>query len=83
MRFLRSLIAFFRGDTRLSLKIFAGSLLFGLLGVTPLLLYIVFGPADGNPIGLGLLAMLAVLVAQGGLAAGMLRLFWELVTGQR
>lgn len=28
--------------------------------VSPLLLYIAFGPADGNPIGLGLLAALGV-----------------------
>lgn len=38
------------------------------LGVGPLLLYIAFGPVDGNPIGLGLLAMVAVPV--GGLLAG-------------
>lgn len=38
------------------------------LGAGPLLLYIVFGPADGNPIGLGLLAMVAVPV--GGILAG-------------
>lgn len=29
-------------------------------GVMPLLLYSVFGPEDGNPIGLGLLALLAI-----------------------
>ncbi len=41
--------------------------LVALLGIGPLLLYIAVGPADGNPIGLGLLAMLAV-PASGGLA---------------
>ena len=30
--------------------------------VLPLLIYVVLGPADGNPIGLGLLMMLGVLV---------------------
>ncbi len=36
-----------------------------VVGVGPLLLYAVFGPADGNPIGLGLLAFVAMPV--GGL----------------
>lgn len=31
--------------------------------VGPLLLYIAFGPADGNPIGLGLLAVVGVPVS--------------------
>lgn len=39
-----------------------------VFGAGPLLLYILFGPADGNPIGLGLLAMVAVPV--GGLLTG-------------
>jgi hypothetical protein len=44
------------------------------LGAGPLLLYIAFGPADGNPIGPGLLAMVAVPV--GGILAafGLLRM---------
>jgi hypothetical protein len=44
-------------------KFIIGSLAIGLLGVLPLLLYIAFGPADGNPIGLGLLAVLTIPVA--------------------
>lgn len=32
------------------------------VGTMPLLLYIIFGPADGNPIGLGLLAWASWLV---------------------
>jgi hypothetical protein len=39
------------------------------LGVGPLLLYIALGPADGNPIGLGLLAVVAV--PAGGMLAGL------------
>jgi hypothetical protein len=43
----------------------------GLAGTLPLLLYIALGPADGNPIGLGLLAAAALpvggLVVLGGL----------------
>lgn len=32
------------------------------VGTVPLLLYVMFGPADGNPIGLGLLAWASWLV---------------------
>lgn len=39
-------------------------------GVSPLLLYIAFGPAKGNPIGLGLLAVAAVPVGLGVVLAG-------------
>ena len=45
------------------LRILKTSLIAGAIGVAPLLLYILLGPKDGNPIGLGLLAMLAVPVA--------------------
>lgn len=36
-----------------------GGLGLALTGIAPLGLYIVFGPADGNPIGLGLWFMVA------------------------
>lgn len=39
------------------------ALLTAALTVGPLLLYIAVGPADGNPIGLGLLAMVGVPVS--------------------
>ena len=48
-----------------------------LIGVGPLLLYILFGPADGNPIGLGLLAMVAVPVGLGLAGFGLLRMLIE------
>ena len=54
------------------LKIMAWSAALGVAGVLPLLLYIAFGPADGNPIGLGLLAVAAVPVAGVGLAVGLI-----------
>lgn len=52
----------------------AGSLVIGVVGVLPLLLYIAFGPADGNPIGLGLLAMAAVPIAGMGILIGVVKL---------
>jgi len=42
----------------------------GALGVAPLLVYILLGPRDGNPIGLGLLAVLAVAVSGIGMLIG-------------
>jgi hypothetical protein len=43
-----------------------------LVGVAPLLLYVAIGPADGNPVGLGLLAMLALALGAIGLLLGAL-----------
>lgn len=51
-------------------RILIASLLVGVAGVAPLLLYVLFGPADGNPIGLGLLAVLTVPISVGGLVFG-------------
>ena len=74
--------SFYRSEIRLSLKIIATSLAVGVLASLPLLLYVLVGPAGGNPIGLGLLAMLGILAGQAGLVAGLLRLAWELFTGR-
>lgn len=79
----RHLECFYASDIRLSLKIIATSLAIGVLGALPLLTYVAAGPADGNPVGLGLLAMGSVLLAQGGLMAGLVRLSWELFTGRQ
>lgn len=51
-----------------------GSLAIGAGGMLPLLLYIAFGPADGNPIGLGLLALAAVPIAGMGVLIGVVKL---------
>lgn len=52
------------------LRILMRSLLVGALGVAPLLVYMLLGPKDGNPIGLGLLAALAVAVSGIGMLIG-------------
>jgi O-antigen/teichoic acid export membrane protein len=44
----------------------------GFAGVAPLLLYIAFGPPDGNPIGLGLLAVATVPFSLAGIAVGIM-----------
>lgn len=51
---------------RILITSFAG----GVVGVAPLLLYMLFGPSDGNPIGLGLLAVVAAPISVGGMALG-------------
>lgn len=51
----------------------AGVVMAGI-GYLPLQLYILFGPRDGNPIGLGLLAALAMLAGLAVSAAGLVKL---------
>ena len=58
-------------------KIALGSLAFGVAGVLPLLLYIAFGPADGNPIGLGLLVAVTVPLAALGVVIGLVKVLIE------
>jgi hypothetical protein len=55
-------------------RILAGSAAVGLISYLPLQLYIWFGPADGNPIGLGLLAALGVPVSVMGMAIGLIKM---------
>jgi hypothetical protein len=59
------------------LKILLMSLAAGAIGITPLVLYIMLGPKDGNPIGLGLLAMLAIPVAAIGSLVGLVTMAVE------
>jgi hypothetical protein len=65
------------------LRIVAVSLGLGLIGVLPLLAYIAFGPKDGNPIGLGLLAVLVVPIATIGVLIGLIRLVVEIFVRKR
>ena len=48
-----------------------------LAGWAPILLYALFGPADGNPIGLGLLAWASVPVALTLAAAAAIMAVWS------
>ena len=60
-------------------KIVAASLAVGAAGLAPLALYIACGPAHGNPIGLGLLAALAVPVALVGVFVGLVKTLVQIV----
>lgn len=53
------------------MRVVALSLGIGLIGALPLLAYVAFGPKDGNPMGLGLLAAVAVPIATIGVFAGL------------
>ena len=59
------------------LKIMVWSIALGVAGILPLQLYIIFGPADGNPIGLGLLAVAAVPIAGVGTVVGLIKMLVE------
>ncbi len=59
------------------LQILLASIVLGIAGTAPLFLYIAFGPADGNPIGLGLLAVAAVPLAAVGAAVGVVKMLVE------
>lgn len=59
------------------LKMLLVSTALGFTCALPLGLYIAFGPADGNPIGLGLLAVVAVPVAGIGAAVGLIKMVVE------
>ncbi len=64
-------------------QILVGSLLVGAIGTLPLMLYIAFGPADGNPIGLGLLAVAVLPVAAAGALIGLFKWVTEWIAGGR
>jgi hypothetical protein len=65
------------------MKFLLRSLSVGAVGIAPLLLYILLGPKNGNPIGLGLLAVLAALVATVGAAIGAVTLLVEYFARRR
>lgn len=59
------------------------SLIVGGVGITPLLLYLLFGPSDGNPIGLGLLAVATVPLALCGVGIGLIKFVVEALSRGR
>jgi hypothetical protein len=54
-------------------QIVVWSLVLGLVSYLPLQLYIWFGPKDGNPIGLGLLAVFGLPISVLGMATGLIK----------
>ena len=66
-----------RSDSQRGIKVIALSLLLVFVCAAPIMLYILLGPADGNPIGLGLLFAVGALVAHAGFVVGILLLLWD------
>jgi len=54
-------------------RIVVWSIVFGFVSYSPLQLYIWFGPDDGNPIGLGLLAVFGLPASALGIAIGLIK----------
>lgn len=47
------------------------------VGYIPLQLYIIFGPRDGNPIGLGLLFVVGMFAGLSVIGIGVIRMLWQ------
>lgn len=60
--------------------IMSGGIKLAALGTAPIVLYGIFGPNDGNPIGLGLLAMVAIPVGALVVVVGAIK--WLLERGR-
>jgi len=73
---VNAIIRFLRGDAPTGLKIMVISMVPAILGMLPLLLYSIFGSADGNPIGLGMLFVAGMAI---GFLGFMLGLLWLIV----
>ena len=61
---------FFKSNINPGLKIIAVSVCIGALSAFPLMLYVLLGPRNGNPVGIGLLFFLGMIVAQLGVLFG-------------
>lgn len=66
-----------QSNSQRGIKVIALSLLLVVVSAAPIMLYILLGPADGNPIGLGLLFAVGALVAHVGFVVGILLLLWD------
>ena len=60
------------------IKIIALSLMLVLMCAAPIMLYSLFGPADGNPILLSWLFAIGAVLAHLGFLSGILLLIWDL-----
>ncbi|ROQ20082.1 hypothetical protein EDC38_0676 [Marinimicrobium koreense] len=77
MKIKNPITAIWRSDASRGLKIIAYSLLLVFVTSLPLIAYVIFGPSDGNPIGLGLLFAGGAMVAHVGFFVGLLMLIWD------
>ncbi|MDZ7736612.1 MAG: hypothetical protein U5P41_11295 [Gammaproteobacteria bacterium] len=80
---MNALVRFLRSDTPTGLKIMLISVIIALISMLPLFVYILVGPADGNPIGLGLLAFFGMFAGLLGCLIGMLWLVLYVIKNRR
>lgn len=66
-----------RSTSQRGIKVIALSLLLVFVSAAPIMLYIVFGPEDGNPVGLGLLFAAGAFIGHIGFVIGILLLLWD------
>lgn len=66
-----------RSDSQRGIKVIALSLLVVFIAAAPIMLYLLLGPADGNPVGLGLLFAAGALIGHAGFLVGVLLLLWD------
>jgi hypothetical protein len=64
-------------------KFLIAGIIIAAIGYLPLQLYILFGPRDGNPIGLGLLFVTATSVGLGVVAIGLVKLIVGFFLGRK
>jgi hypothetical protein len=66
-----------RSNAPRGLKLIALSLVVLLLSALPIMIYVAIGPADGNPVGLGLLFFAGAMVAHVGFVVGLVMLIYD------
>ena len=64
-------------------KFLIAGIIIAAIGYLPLQLYILYGPRDGNPIGLGLLFVTATSVGLGVVAIGLVKLIVGFFLGRK
>ena len=64
------------------LKILGSSGAVVIAGSSPLSLYMTYEPADGNPVGLGLLSIVSIVIGALGASAGLIKMLVESFAGR-
>lgn len=77
MKLKNPITAIWVSEASLGLKLIAYSLVVVFATSLPLIAYVIFGPSDGNPVGLGLLFAGGAMVAHVGFFVGLLMLIWD------
>lgn len=77
MKIKNPITAIWLSDASRGLKVIAYSLVVVFVTSLPYIAYVMFGPSEGNPVGLGLLFACGAMVAHVGFFVGLLMLIWD------